>query len=61
MHSLRKKWEVLVLPNDHVTIRNLQSNTYLSYSGSPVLDKEIGGYPDQREWVLYTSSHTSTL
>jgi len=47
-----QEWIVEVKPGSICTIRNLRSNTYVSYDGRPEENKPIEGYPEAREWVL---------
>ncbi|QIY93934.2 hypothetical protein HEP87_07410 [Streptomyces sp. S1D4-11] len=49
------------LSNDSCTIRNLRSETYLSFDGDPEMNKPVVGYPEPCEWTLYQSSQPHTF
>ncbi|MFE9636886.1 hypothetical protein [Streptomyces sp. NPDC006463] len=50
-----------VLSNGNCTIRNLRSETYLSYDGDPEMNKLVVGFPEPREWALYKSARPHTF
>lgn len=51
-----QEWQLEVLSNGNCTIRNLGSETYLSFDGEPEVNKPVVGYPEPREWALYQSA-----
>lgn len=51
-----QEWQLEELGNGNCTIRNLRSETYLSYDGDPEMNKPVVGYPEPREWALYQSA-----
>ncbi|WP_405922311.1 RICIN domain-containing protein [Streptomyces sp. NBC_00868] len=56
-----QEWQVEVLSNGNCTIRNLRSETYLSYDGDPEMNKPVVGFPEPREWALYQSARPQTF
>ncbi|WP_328412197.1 hypothetical protein [Nocardia sp. NBC_00403] len=56
-----QEWEVRIDSNGNVTIRNLQSQTYLGYEADPQLNMPVGSYPEPREWALYQSAEPFTF
>ncbi|MGW2050899.1 hypothetical protein ACWCPF_37880, partial [Streptomyces sp. NPDC001858] len=41
-----QEWQLEVLSNGNCTIRNLRSETYLSFDGAPETNKPVVGYPE---------------
>ncbi|MFE4515431.1 hypothetical protein ACFRMQ_14710 [Kitasatospora sp. NPDC056783] len=56
-----QEWEVAGLGNGNVTIKNLRSQTYLSFDGEPEVNKLLGGFAEPRQWVLRQSSEHFTF
>ncbi|WP_371572273.1 hypothetical protein [Streptomyces sp. NBC_01314] len=56
-----QEWQLEVLSNGNYTIRNLRSETYLSFDGAPEMNKPVVGYPEPREWALYQSAQPHTF
>lgn len=50
------QWEIEQHTNKRVTIRNVKSDTYISYVGKAELDKVVVGTNESREWVLYKTT-----
>ncbi len=51
-----QEWQLERLDNGNYTIRNLRSETHVSYDGDPEMNKPVVGYPEPREWALYQSA-----
>ncbi|MFE9636792.1 hypothetical protein [Streptomyces sp. NPDC006463] len=56
-----QEWQLERLSNGNFTIRNLRSETYVSYDGDPETNKPVVGYPEPREWALYQSAEPHTF
>ncbi|MFG2987396.1 hypothetical protein ACGFYQ_40295 [Streptomyces sp. NPDC048258] len=56
-----QEWQLEVLSNGNCTIRNLRSETYLSFDGDPEMNKPVVGFPEPREWALYQSTQPHTF
>lgn len=56
-----QEWQLEDLSNGTCTIRNLRSETYLSYDGDPEVNKPVVGFPEPREWTLYQSAEPHTF
>ncbi|MFF8271673.1 hypothetical protein ACF059_30455 [Streptomyces sp. NPDC016562] len=50
-----QEWQVEQLGNGTCTLRNLRSETYLSFDGAPEVNNEVVGYPEPRPWELRQS------
>lgn len=56
-----QEWQVEVLGNGNVTIRNLRGGTYLAFDGDAEVNKPVAGFPEAREWALYQSAEPFTF
>ncbi|MET8133114.1 hypothetical protein ABZ153_17470 [Streptomyces sp. NPDC006290] len=56
-----QEWQLENLDNGNCTMRNLGSQTYLSFDADPEINKPIGGFPEPCEWALYQSAQPHTF
>jgi hypothetical protein len=59
--SVRAQWEVRRIGDGTYEIKNLKSQTYLSFEGVPEVNKPVGGYPEPRTWSLYQAAEPFTF
>ncbi|CAL9671132.1 RICIN domain-containing protein [Streptomyces sp. enrichment culture] len=47
-----QQWEVAVLDNGNITLRNAASGTYLGHDGDPNDQEAVFGHPEPTEWQV---------
>ncbi|MFF2040504.1 hypothetical protein ACFVVX_08770 [Kitasatospora sp. NPDC058170] len=56
-----QEWQVEALDNGNVRIRSLRHETFLGYDEDPIVNAQVKGSAEPREWALYQAAEPFTF